>query len=226
MNGTREDVAAASRMLVDVGILGYSGHLSALLPDGGRFLIQPVDDVRAQLSPDRLLVCDTGGSVVEGDEHAPGEVYIHAAIYQARSDVGAVAHVHHDPTTMFSMVLDRPIVPVKNHAARWAAGIPVYPHPWHVDTAERGRALARELGDAHAMMLRGHGQVIVAEDIRTLFADVIHFVENAQALALARALGEVAPLSADECAAFLAGFNRHKHAGKLWAYYRACHDHP
>jgi L-ribulose-5-phosphate 4-epimerase len=220
----RSELAAASRMLVSAGILGYSGHLSARLPGGEEFLIQPVDEVRAQLTAERLLVSDLDGNVRDGEERPPSELPIHAEIYRVRSDVGAVAHFHHDPTTMFSMVDDRPVVPVKNHAARWSRGVPIYPHPWHVDTREKGKELARHLGREHAVLLRGHGQVIVAEDIPRLFADVIHFVENAQGLTQARLLGQVAPLTAEECAEFLVGFDRRKHAKKLWKYYSAVYD--
>lgn len=40
------NLAAAARMLVDAGILGYSGHLSTRAGDGQTLLIQPVDDAR------------------------------------------------------------------------------------------------------------------------------------------------------------------------------------
>jgi hypothetical protein len=59
----------------------------------------------------------------------------------------------------------------------------------------------------------------VAEDIRTLFADVVHFVENATLLAQALTLGAVRPLSEAECARFAATFRRNHHARKLWIYY-------
>ncbi|MGH9060502.1 MAG: class II aldolase/adducin family protein, partial [Acidimicrobiales bacterium] len=140
-------------------------------------------------------------------------------IYRARADVGAVAHFHHDPTTMFTMVTDGALVPVKNHASRWAAGVPTHQDPSHISAPEQGRALAATNGGAHAALLRGHGEVVVAEDVPTLFADVVHFVENATALAQAGQLGTVVPLTAEECEQFLATFSRDRHARKLWAYH-------
>lgn len=213
----RRDLAAATRMLVDAGILGYSGHLSARV--GERLLIQPVDDVRAELRPGRLLMVTLDGEITEGDGRPPSELAIHTEIYRARPDVGAVAHFHHDPTTVFTVVAGRVIVPVKNHAGRWSSGVPVHPDPSHIATAGQGRALAATLGDCHAALLRAHGQVVVAEDVRTLFADVIHFVENAILLAQALTLGQVMPLSQAECDRFAATFRRDRHARKLWAYY-------
>jgi len=215
----RTTLAVATRMLVDAGILNYSGHLSCRSPDHDRLYIQPVDDSRAALRPDRVLLVTLDGEVVEGDGRPPSELAIHTQLYRARPDVGAVAHFHHDPTTMFSMVEGLPIVPVKNHAARWIEGVPVHPDPSHISTADQGRALAATLGDADAALLRGHGEVVVSEDVLALFADVVHFVENADALARAVQLGTVAPLARAECHRFLATFERARHARKLWRYY-------
>src|SRR5712691_7114446 len=76
MEELRRNLAAASRMLVDAGILGYSGHLSTRVGDGGRLLIQPVDDVRAELRPDRLLIVTLEGDVADGDGRPPSELAI------------------------------------------------------------------------------------------------------------------------------------------------------
>lgn len=219
MQHLRRQVAAATRMLVDAGILGYSGHLSVRAPGADRLLIQPVDDPRAGLSPDRVLLVDFDGTVVEGAGRPPSELAIHVGVYRARPDVGAVAHFHHDPTTMFSVVEGRPLVPVKNHASRWAGGVPVHPDPSHIAAPEQGEALAATLGSANAALLRGHGEVVVAEDLPRLFADVLHFVENAEALARAVQLGPVTPLGAEDCARFLDHFDRSRHARKLWKYH-------
>ncbi|MGH3302508.1 MAG: class II aldolase/adducin family protein [Streptosporangiaceae bacterium] len=218
----RTELAAATRMLVDAGILNYSGHLSARSPDDiHQLLIQPVDDPRVAVQPDRVLLVDFDGRVLEGDGTPPSELAIHTGIYLARPDVAAVAHFHHDPTTMFAMVTGRPVVPVKNHASRWAGGVPVHPDPSHISSPEQGRALAATLGPASAALLRGHGEVVVAEDVRTLFADVLHFVENADALARAVQLGSPVSLTAEECERFLATFDRSRHARKVWKYHLA-----
>lgn len=221
MEELRRDLAAATRMLVDAGILGYSGHLSVRTGDGERLLIQPVDDVRAHLLPGRLLVVRLDGEVVSGAGRPPSELPIHTEIYRRRPDVSAVAHFHHDPTTVFTMVSGHPVVPVKNHASRWSSGVPVHDDPSHIATAEQGRALAETLGDGYAALLRAHGEVVVAESIQELFADAVHFVENASALARALALGPVKPLSPAECERFAATFHRDRHARKLWMYYTA-----
>jgi len=217
----RSEVAACTLLLNDLGILGYSGHVSARLPQGDSFLIQSFDQSRASLGPDDLLVCDLDGKTVSGPAglKPPSEVYLHCEILRAREDVQSIAHFHHDLTTAFTLADGVALAPVKNHAVRWASGIPVHADPSHVSDPALGRALAQTLGPHHALLIRAHGQVVVAESVPAVLIDSVHFVENAQAMYQAAMLGKVMPLTADETTAFARDFHRDRHVGKLWAYY-------
>lgn len=217
----RHQVAAVSLLLNAENILGYSGHVSVRLPRRDAFLIQPVDQSRAALRPEHLLVCGMDGKSREHSNRArpPSEVFIHTEIFRARSDVNAVAHFHHDLTTAFSLVEGVALTPIKNHAVRWESGIPTHPDPSHVSTPELGRAVAETLGPHHALLIRAHGQVVVAEDLPALLCDCVHFVENAEALYRAATLGKVKPLTQTEMDAFRDDFHRGHHAAKLWSYF-------
>jgi ribulose-5-phosphate 4-epimerase/fuculose-1-phosphate aldolase len=219
--GLRHEVAAATLMLNAEGIMNYSGHVSVRLPAGDRFLIQSFNESRAELRPEDLLVCGLDGQMVSGPdgERPVAEVFIHSEILRARPDVNAVAHFHHDLTTTFTLVEDVPLIPIKNHAVRWENGIPVHADPSHVATAALGKAVAETLGPHHAMLIRAHGQVVVAESVVGLFIDCVHFVENATALYHAAMLGKVKPLTPDEMRAFRQDFKRGRHLEKLWHYY-------
>ena len=217
----RCEVAACSRLLNDLGLLGYSGHVSARLPDREAFLIQSFDQPRSGLAPDDLLVCDFDGNVVAGPDgiRPPSEVALHCEILRARADVNSVAHFHHDRTTTFSLVEGITLKPIKNHAVRWADGIPIHPDPSHVAGAALGRALAETLANHHALIIRAHGEVIVAELVPAVLIDSVHFVENAEAMYHAALLGPVIPLSDEEIEAFQHDFHRGRHIAKLWQYY-------
>jgi ribulose-5-phosphate 4-epimerase/fuculose-1-phosphate aldolase len=217
----REQVSACTLMLNDLGILGYSGHVSARLPGPDALLIQSFDQSRAALSPRDLLTCDFDGRRVAGPAalRPPSEVYIHTEIYRSRPDVSAVAHFHYDIATVFTLVDGVPLRPIKNHAVRWAGGIPVHPDPGHISDRTLGRAAARSLGPHHALLIRAHGQVVTAESVPALFIDCVHFAENADAMYRAASLGSVIPLTADEITRFLRDFDRGRHIYKLWKYY-------
>jgi L-ribulose-5-phosphate 4-epimerase len=217
----REQVAACTLLLNDLGLLGYSGHVSARLPGRDAFLVQAFDQSRANVGPDDLLICDLAGERVAGPAGLgpPAEVFIHSELLRARPDVNAIAHFHHEPTTVFTLVKGRELKPVKNHAARWIDGIPIHQDPSHVSTPELGKSLAKTLGAHQALLIRAHGQIITAESIPAVLIDSIHFVENADAMYRAAMLGEVVALTKKEIADFLVDFQRDRHVVKLWKYY-------
>jgi ribulose-5-phosphate 4-epimerase/fuculose-1-phosphate aldolase len=217
----RQHVAACTLLLNDLGLLGYSGHVAARLPGRDAIIIQSRDQPRSRLGPDDLLICDFDGKVVDGPAGVkpPSEIFLHTEIMRARADVNAVAHFHHDRTTVFTMVENAALKLIKNHAIRWANGIPVHPEPGHVNSPSRGRALAATLGAAHALLIRAHGQVVAAESVPAVLVDCATFVENAEAMILASQLGRVLPLTKDEIADFAASLDRNHFVSKAWTYY-------
>ncbi len=215
----RAEIAVCTRMLNAEGLLDYSGHVSARLPGRDAFLIQPLDRPRGEVTPDSLRVVGFDGAAEGDGEAPPAERFIHSEIYRARPDVEVIAHVHPDTATLFSLVDGVDLAPVKNHAARWAAGIPVHPDPAHINTAALGRALAATLGGHHAALIRAHGAVLVAESVKAVFIDIVHFTENADTLYRAAALGPVTALTQAEMSSFLERFDRPRHVAKLWRYY-------
>ena len=97
----------------------------------------------------------------------------------------------------------------------------MHPDPSHIVTAEQGAAVAATLGAHNGVQLRGHGQVLVAEDVRSVFADAVHFAENVELALLVPGLGRPLPLTDAELDAFEATFDRPRHVRKLWAHYAA-----
>jgi len=216
-------VAAATRTLNHLGILGYSGHISARLGGDarGEYVIQTFDQSRAEVTPGDLVVVGGDGNLLRGRKGAkpPDEVYIHTEILGARQDVNAVFHFHPQVATLFTMVDGVDLVPVDNHGIRWASGIPVHPVPAKIADQEMGRDLAETLGPHFAALMRAHGAVVVAESVETLMIDAIHFVENAESMYKASMLGSVTPLSQADMAEIAGKMNRKAHAAKLWDYY-------
>lgn len=217
----RAEIAACTRIMNMDGLIDYSGHVSARLPDGAGLLIQSFDDSRAALEPEDLLVCDFDGTVLDGaaNKKPPREIFIHTEIMRARPDVNSIGHFHPETATMFTLVEDRPLIPVKNHAARWMDGIPVHPDPGHINSVSSGKSLSATLGPHHAALIRAHGVVVTAESVPALLVDSVHFEENAKTLFHAAALGTVRGLSRDEMTSFMERFNRTAHVEKLWKYY-------
>src|SRR5579862_9370762 len=216
----KQKVAACVRLLHMEGIVNYSGHVSARLPDGRGFIIQPYIESRTTLRAEHLLELDYDLKYLPGSpqHEMPIETRIHSEILKARPDVQAVVHTHSELAAAFT-VADAKLVPMKGHAKRWASGIPIHMDPTHIKTQQQGQELAQTLGQHNAALLRAHGGVCVAESVEGLLIDAVHFEENARAQVQALAIGPLLPLTKDELELLTARDNRRQHIGKLWRYY-------
>jgi L-ribulose-5-phosphate 4-epimerase len=214
------ETAAATRLLVTEGILDYSGHISTRIPGRDAFVIQVGSSSRAEIGPESMLVVDHSGKVIEGDGQPPSELPIHLEILKARPDVQAVLHCHMELAIAFTMMQGVTLVPMRARASRWKSGIPTHPDPSHIKYTEQGSALAQTLGPHHAALMRAHGLVLVAESVRALFIDAVHFKENASAqLQVLQAGAKPLALTAEEIEQIERMEMREWHIKKLWNYY-------
>lgn len=219
----RHEVATCTRLLVFVGILDYSGHVSARV-DADRLLILPRDMSRAAVTPESLLVVDLDGNVVEGDGGPPpAEVAIHTAVYRGRPDANAVCHGHPVHSTSFSMT-DRALLPMRHFAFKFPDGLPVHPDPKHIYTRKQGDAVVATLGTGGACLLRSHGTVVVGETMQRLFMDCLDIEENARTLLYASQAiqpgGKLVPLSPEEIDDIASSYSKTQHRpNKVWEHY-------
>jgi len=214
------ETAAVTRLLVEEGILDYSGHIATRIPGRDAFVIQIGSNSRAELTPEAMLVVDHQGEVLEGEGQPPSELPIHLEILKSRPDVQAVLHSHMELAIAFTMMAGVTLVPMRARASRWKSGIPTHPDPSHIKLTEQGRDLAKTLGPHHAALMRAHGIVLVAESVRALFIDAVHFKENAKALMeVLQAGAKPLPLTEAEIAQIERMEMREWHIKKLWSYY-------
>jgi ribulose-5-phosphate 4-epimerase/fuculose-1-phosphate aldolase len=206
------------------GLLTYNGHVSMRITGQDAFLIHALVDSRSEVAPERLLTVGFDGAVVAAPAgcRPPSEYPIHAEIYRARADVGAVAHIHSESAIAFTLVEDVMLKAMRCDALDWAGGVPVHRDPTRIKSAVQGQALAATLGTGNAALLRSHGAVLAAPSVIEVFKTCIQFEENARAQILASRLGKLAPLTADEIAALREShpdtFRAH-YAHKIWHYY-------
>jgi ribulose-5-phosphate 4-epimerase/fuculose-1-phosphate aldolase len=69
-----------------------------------------------------------------------------------------------------------------------------------VRNMEQGRSLAKLLGDHTCVLMRGHGAVVAARDVKEAVMIAFYLQVNAQVQLQALGLGEPTPLSAEEIA--------------------------
>lgn len=217
----RAQVAACTRLLNMLGVLHYSGHVSARVPGKNQLYIQTRTESRAEVTPESILLVDFDGNVLEGAPgKPPSELVIHTEVYRKRPDVGAVIHNHMPLATAITMVRGRKVEIMDFHASRWASGIPMMEDVGHIKSKADGEALAASLGDANALLLRAHGLVLTSETAPAILVDTVHFEDNLKAMKEALSFGEdIRPITKEELARVGEYEDRAHHIRKMWNYY-------
>ena len=170
----KEEVVVATRILFDSGFLDTAGHVSVRL-DANRFLM-PWRRAPELVVADDLMEYDLDGRVADARGRALVlERFIHAEIYRARPDVTAVVHGHTPSLLLFSSS-NIPLRPLFAGAGFIGQQVPTFKNGdagGGVNNAELGRGLAHALGKSNAVLMRGHGVVVVASSAVALIAQLL-----------------------------------------------------
>jgi HCOMODA/2-hydroxy-3-carboxy-muconic semialdehyde decarboxylase len=193
-----EDLVAANRILAEHGVIDAYGHVSVRSPDDpNRFLlarniapetVQAQDVLEYGLDGEPLDRARTRDSVTER--------YIHSEVYRARPDVIAVVH-NHSPSVVPFSVTNVPLRPIFHMAAFIGEGVPNFEirkvqkgSDLLVRNPRLGAALAKTLGSKPAALMRGHGSVVVGENLPRVVGRSVYLEISArmqmQALLLSR----------------------------------------
>jgi HCOMODA/2-hydroxy-3-carboxy-muconic semialdehyde decarboxylase len=201
----RYEIALASRMLANEGVLDAFGHVSLRHPrDPGRFLLARSRSP-GLVEPDDILEFTLDAEPVRPPSvRLFAERVIHGCIYQARSDVMAVCH-HHAPAVLPFCISGVPIVPVFHLGAAGGETIPFWNQRDEfgdtnllVVKTQEGHSLARALGAHAAVLIRHHGATVVGADLRELVSRSVFMCQNAVYQLQAQLLGKVAHLTPGE----------------------------
>ena len=208
----KKKVALGNRILFHQGLADYHGHQSARIPGTRKFVIKPVlaplgsiagKDIITVDIDEYKAVCEQNAAKVAGKRQVtkvkapPRETMLHASIYEARPDVNSVVHTHQPLATAFS-VAGTPILPIYNQAAPFAPETPIFPSPRLICTVEDGRDVVRTLGDRMAMLLRGHGVIVVGDSLEYATVHAIYLERAAYMQWVASSVGKPATMPQKE----------------------------
>ncbi len=200
----KRKVALGNRILFHQGLADYHGHQSARIPGTRKFVIKPVlaplgsiagKDIITVDIDEYKAVCAENAAKVAGKRQVtkvkapPRETMLHASIYEARPDVNSVVHTHQPLATAFS-VAGTPILPIYNQAAPFAPGTPIFPSPRLICTVEDGADICRTLGDRIAMLLQGHGVIVVGDSLEYATVHAIYLERTAYMQWVASSVGK------------------------------------
>jgi len=200
----KRKVALGNRIMFHQGLADYHGHVSARIPGTRQFLIKPMLAPLSAISSKDIIqvdideykeICEQNWAKAANKREVtklkapPRETMIHASVYEARPDVNSVVHTHQPLATAFSAARV-PLLPIYNQAAPFAPETPIFPSPRLIYTVQDGQDICQTLGDRMALLLQGHGIVVVGDSLEYATVHAIYLERTAYMQWVASSVGK------------------------------------
>jgi 3-dehydro-4-phosphotetronate decarboxylase len=176
-----ERIASFGKSMFDRGLTaGTSGNISVKIEGG--WLMTPTNSSLGELDPAAMSRLDTAGKLI-GGQAPTKEAFLHRAMYEMRSDCGAVVHLHSTHAVAVSCLAgidaNNVLPPITAYYAMKIGTLPLIPYfkPGDLKLADAVRALA---GKHHAVLLANHGPVVAGTSIEAAVAAVEELEETAK----------------------------------------------
>jgi len=144
----------------------------------------------------------------------------HHAIYNAREDVHAIAHAHPPYAVALGTVVDE-FLPIHHYGTPFHGHIRVYESAGQVNTGEKAQDIVRSLGSGRALLQRGHGTLVVGNNLAEAVLATIYLEESARIYYLARNMGKPRPLPKNLSEQISRQVFKDRSNQKAWDFYKA-----
>jgi ribulose-5-phosphate 4-epimerase/fuculose-1-phosphate aldolase len=196
------DLAAASRILVERGVVDAYGHISHRHPGAPDRYFMSQSMAPALVTPDDIMEYDLDSEPCYAQGRGSFlERFIHGEIYKARPDINSVVHSHSPSVIPFGLV-DVKMQAMFHNAAFLAAGVPVFDisekfgaTDMLVSDCPKGIAFAESLGDKDIALMRAHGSVACGPTLQTAVFRAILTEVNARVQHWTQALSNGGPMA-------------------------------
>lgn len=228
MNSTRasDDASIAERVALAGRILalhGYEdltlGHVSCRDQRGRYVYIKRKGPALSELTAEDIVRIDLEDDDALALPELHLEAVLHTEVYRARPDVGAVVHAHPWYATALAGT-SAPLQMVTHDAALFETGLPVFDElSGMITEVAQGKAVARSLGDARAVLLRNHGVVVTGADLPWVVLTAVTLERAARMQFFAQSLGPLAPIAPAELPELAAVKYQDRFLAEYWDYW-------
>ncbi len=195
----REQVVECCRRMHERGLIsGGEGNVSIRV-GRSRIVVTPSGVNKGFLKPADLVVTDMDGRVVKGRARPSSEVRVHLAAYRVRPEIGAVVHAHPPTAVAFTIAgvsLAQCVIP-EAIITLGEVGMAPYVTP---TTDALAAEVERLLVDHDVVMMDRHGSVTLGKDVFEAYDRLEALEHTARITFMARSLGPLKPLPAEEVA--------------------------
>jgi HCOMODA/2-hydroxy-3-carboxy-muconic semialdehyde decarboxylase len=197
------DLAAASRILADRGVVDAFGHISHRHPETPDRYFMSRSMAPALVTPHDIIEYSLDSVPCNADGRGSFlERFIHGEIYKARPDINSIVHSHSPSVIPFGLV-DKKVQAMFHNAAFLAAGVPVFDisekfgaTDMLVSDCPKGIAFAETLGDKDIALMRAHGSVACGSTLQLAVFRAVFTEINARVQHWTVALSDGMPIAA------------------------------
>jgi HCOMODA/2-hydroxy-3-carboxy-muconic semialdehyde decarboxylase len=191
------DLVTANHILADQGVVDGFGHISVRSAKNPNHYFISRSRAPALVTVDDIMEIDLDDNPIDARGRTSYlERFIHSEIYKVRPDVLSVVHTHSPGVIPFG-VSDVPLRPVSHIGGFLIRAVPVFEirdaggneTDMLIRNKALGAALAKQLGSGVVVLMRGHGDTVVGNSVKTAVFHAIYTDVNARLEAEAIRLG-------------------------------------
>ncbi len=103
LENLKEQVCQANLQLPAHGLVTFTwGNVSAIDRETGYVVIKPSGVEYDELTPDKMVVVDLDGNIIEGDLNPSSDTPTHIYLYRQFENIGGIVHTHSTHATAFA----------------------------------------------------------------------------------------------------------------------------
>ncbi len=204
----RQVVRYLRRMLAAGLTTGSGGNISLRIPGTAYFCMSPTGIGYDVMRAKDIVVMEDEGHTLAGKRSPSSEWRMHAAVYAARPEIGAVVHTHSAYATTFACLREE-IPPVHYLIGFAGKKVPVAPYATYGSEELAALAAAALGSEYNAVLLATHGLLAVGTDIERAFTVAEEVELVARICWQARAIGTPVALPDDEMARVIEKFKNY-----------------
>jgi ribulose-5-phosphate 4-epimerase/fuculose-1-phosphate aldolase len=192
------DLIAGNHILFDQGVVDGFGHITVRSAQNPSHYWMASAVAPALVTKDDIIEFDENSKALDArGRPVHGERFIHGEIYRVRPDAISIVHSHSSAVIPFA-VTKEPLRPVIHTAGFLPIVTPVFEirdvagddNHILVNTREFGTGLAKALGNAPVILMRGHGDAVVGASVKKAVYRAIYTQLNAQIQAVSLQVGQ------------------------------------
>ncbi|WP_326999662.1 L-ribulose-5-phosphate 4-epimerase [Dactylosporangium sp. NBC_01737] len=189
----RQEVCDLHAELIRWGLVTWtSGNVSARVPGEDLLIIKPSGVGYHELTPQKMVICDLDGKLVEG-EHAPSsDTEAHAYVYRHMPHVGGVVHTHSPYATAWAARGEPIPCSITAMADEFGGDIPIGPFAL-IGSDAIGRGIVETLTGhpSPAVLMLQHGPFTIGATAKAAVKAAVMCEDVARTMHFARQLGTV-----------------------------------